>query len=259
VRINEAHQLLNATYFDWADFLANPRYIRNDPLITWAGHESFMLDHPVMASDISSLVDKKQYTFQVVADGSAFQIYYKYDRTGRILQSASLGFYCAKADDHILAKFSTETSPTESAGTDILNEDGNVDGEDIIDISTENKLSEVDEEAGPFSLKDGPISWLRIDYEPTAVKGVLHHECHMHLSPFPDARWVVAGVPNPRQFVEFVMSTCYPETYKNHRLDASGIYAKKNKEKIADINATCFPIAESTVFKQIVHLRIPVV
>lgn len=259
MKINEAHQLLKDTFFDWEGLLANPLYIRDDPLITWAGRESLMLDHPVMASDISSLVDKKQYTFQVVADGSAFQIYYKYDRTGRILRSASLGFYCAKADDHILAKFSTEASPTESVGTDILNKGSNIDDEDVIGASTENRLLAVEEESGPFSLKDGPISWLRIDYEPTAVKGVLHHECHMHLSPFPDARWVVAGVPNPRQFVEFVMSTCYPETYKNHRLDASGTYTKKNKDKIADINATCFPIAESTVFKQIVHLRIPAV
>jgi hypothetical protein len=102
---------------------------------------------------------------------------------------------------------------------------------------------------------DGPVNWLRIDYEPTFAKGVLHHDCHMHLSAFPLARCVVAGVPNPRQFVEFVMAVCYPETYKAHRLGQDGEYANPNK--ITEVNSKCFSAVEHLAYKQIIHLRIP--
>jgi hypothetical protein len=77
----------------------------------------------------------------------------------------------------------------------------------------------------------------------------------MHLSAFPLARCVVAGVPNPRQFVEFVMAVCYPETYKAHRLGQDGEYANPNK--ITEVNSSCFSTVEHLAYKRIMHLRIP--
>ena len=78
----------------------------------------------------------------------------------------------------------------------------------------------------------------------------------MHLSGFPDARCVVAGVPNPRQFVEFVMAVCYPETYKAHRLGEDGEYTNPNK--IGDVNSQCCSTVDNLAYKQLIHLRIPV-
>jgi len=102
---------------------------------------------------------------------------------------------------------------------------------------------------------DSPVGWLRIDYEPALAKGILHHDCHMHLSAFPQARCVVAGVPNPQQFVEFVMAVCYPETYEAHRLGQDGEYANPNKA--SEVNSRCFSAVEHLAYKQIIHLRIP--
>ncbi len=207
MKIGDIHQLLKATYNDWFGFLDDPQFIRTskDACITWANRVPHKLANQLKASDVTKLVSDKQYTFQVTADGSVFQIYYQYDKKGNNLQSARLAFY------------HTQNS-----------KDKNV---------------------------DGPISWLRIDYEPTFAKGILHHDCHMHLGAFPDARCVVAGVPNPRQFVEFVMAVCYPETYKAHRLGQDGEYAHPNK--ITEVNSSCFSTVEHLAYKRIMHLRIP--
>lgn len=95
------------------------------------------------------------------------------------------------------------------------------------------------------------------NYEPRDAKGVLHHDCHMHFSAFPYSRFVVAGVPTPAQFIEFVMAFCYPEFYKEHRLNTQGTYI--SEEKITAINSTSFAMTESIVFSQISHFRIPTV
>lgn len=78
------------------------------------------------------------------------------------------------------------------------------------------------------------IAWLRMDYDLAAANGVLHAACHLHVHGFPNARVPVNGVPGPRQFVEFVVSTCYPDYYKVHRLEING---DPQKEVMTKVNA----------------------
>lgn len=103
---------------------------------------------------------------------------------------------------------------------------------------------------------DSLAHWLRIDYDPLHAIGVLHHDCHMHLSAFPYARLVVAGVPNPKQFVEFIMALCYPQIYEKHRLNENGQYI--TDEHILTVNAKCVPLLDHKVFSQIAHFRMPI-
>jgi hypothetical protein len=211
--------MLKDTYNDWPKFLEDPRFIRTskEDCITWANRIPSRLANQLRASDIRRLVDERQYTFRVTMDNSIFQLYYQYDKKGKTLQAARLAFYHAQPGIPVL--------------------------------STSGPMQEL------LNLEDCPVSWLRIDYEPMFTKGILHHDCHMHLSGFPEARCVVAGVPNPRQFVEFVMATCYPELYKEHRLDNDGTY--RNIQRITDVNADCFTIESSLAYQQLTHLRIP--
>ena len=50
---------------------------------------------------------------------------------------------------------------------------------------------------------------------------------------------------------------CYPTIYEKHRLDNSGRYT--NEKYIMTINSNCVPLREHTVFRQMAHLRIPII
>lgn len=245
MKINEASELLTSVYIDWSHVLANPCGIRKDSQITWAGRVPKMLKQPVMISDVINLADSGQYTFQVVEDGSIIQMYYQYDSRGNEIKSACLAFYgMAVHKEKVSSTFQIELV-REVKGIDVWSED----------ILKEEALEEVIDEQIPVS-NDRPAHWLRIDYDPQHAMGVLHHDCHMHLSAFPYARLVVAGVPTPKQFVEFIMALCYPAAYEKHRLDAHGQYT--TEEHILTVNSKCVPLVEHKVFGQIIHFRIPV-
>jgi hypothetical protein len=183
-------------------------------------------------------------------------MYYQYDTRGNELKSASLAFYSSVSYDQLFDKdenimrlpvtyqqdLGTDGIDIDSPDADILSGEY---GEETLDVP---KLG---------TLRDGPVSWLRIDYDPEHAKGVLHHDCHMHISAFPSARLVVAGVPTPKQFIEFIMALCYPEVYHAHRLNNSGQYI--NEGHIVTINSKCVPLTEHNVFRQMTHFRIPVI
>lgn len=245
MRINDVEGLLISAYIDWSKFIGNSRGVRKDSIITWTDRAPRMLDHPVMASDVVSLADEGQYTFQVIHDGSLIQMYYSFDRRGIELQSARLAFYNAVVDDKLIG--ACKKSISVEAMSDVELEPENIFGEP----------DEVEKETQFGGLRNGPVSWFRIEYDPEASMGILHHDCHIHLSSFPSSRFVVAGVPNPRQFIEFIMAFCYPELYKNHRLNKEGQYISLTK--ISSVNSTCFPLIESTLFSQIAHFRIPTI
>jgi hypothetical protein len=250
VRINEAFGLLNIVYIDWSSILANPRGIRKNSLITWDNFAPQVLKQPIMVSDVVELFDQGQYTFQVSLDGSLIQIYYEYDIKGNQLLAARLAFYSAVsfASEKRMDLFADNSNL--SAETDLDNVE-----EDLEDsyLQPQNETAE-ELQVPPFN--NAPISWLRIDYDPKHAKGVLHHDCHMHLSAFPDARLVVAGVPTPTQFVEFVMALCYPKDYEKHRLDEQGRY--KSEKHIIKVNSGCVPTKEHDTFRYISHIRIPI-
>ncbi len=100
------------------------------------------------------------------------------------------------------------------------------------------------------------VSWLRIDYDPYAEsKGILHHDCHLHLSSFPNSHFVVASVPTPKQFVELIATLFYPEIYKKHRkLDETGQYI--DESKIKSVNTDCFPMIDNKIYNYIFHFCI---
>lgn len=256
MKISEAQGLLRSVYIDWAHALANPNGIRRDSQITWDNYIPQVLKQPIMVSDVIDLFNKGQYTFQVIIDGSLIQMYYQYDTRGNELKSASLAFYSSVSYDQLFDKDRnlmrlpiTFQPDLETEGNDIDSPDADfqlgVYGEGTLDVP---KLG---------TLRDGPVSWLRIDYDPEHARGVLHHDCHMHLSAFPRARLVVAGVPTPKQFIEFIMALCYPEAYHAHRLDNSGQYI--NEGHIVTINSNCVPLTEHNVFRQMTHFRIPII
>lgn len=245
MKINEASELLTSVYIDWSHILANPCGVRKDFQITWAGRIPKMLKQPVMISDVIDLADSGQYTFQIAKDGSIIQIYYHYDLRGNEIKSACLAFYSTAVYKEKMSPIFQSEPAAKSKGADIFDEN----------ILNEEALEEAVDEQIPVS-DDRPAHWLRIDYDPQHAMGVLHHDCHMHLSAFPYARLVVAGIPNPKQFVEFIMALCYPQVYEKHRLDGNGQYI--TEEHILTVNSKYVPLLDHKVFNQISHFRIPI-
>jgi hypothetical protein len=250
MRINEAESLLHATYIDWSqsDALANPRGIRKGSQITWDNYIPRVLKIPIMASDVIDLTNTGQYTFQMAVDGSLIQIYYQYDSRGHELQSASLAFYSISSYEY--------DEITGLSGYQVEKTQNNIDDTDE-DTNSEEIFDEALDQMQLSPLRNNPINWLRIDYDPEHAKGVLHHDCHMHLSAFPYARLAIAGVPTPRQFVELVIALCYPKIYEEHRLNSEGQYTNENQ--ILTINSGCVPLRNHNVFRQMAHLRIPII
>lgn len=248
MKISEAYQHLHATYIDWSSFLTNRKYIRDNSRITWSERKPYVLDNPVMASDVAKLFEEGQYTFQIVEDGSLIQIYYNYNKSGDQLLAARLAFYSTQTYDQKIIKDALTLPEVPVLSSDLTEAEM---------LSDENVLDRIDSdyEGNIADLEDKPVSWLRIEYAPHDAKGVLHHDCHMHISAFPMSRFIVAGVPNPKQFIEFIAALCYPEAYAKHRLNEHGYYV--NEAKIQSVNAICVPFIESKVFEQMPHFRIP--
>jgi hypothetical protein len=231
MRINDVMGLLVSTYIEWNHVLANPKFIRKGRVITWRDYSSARLAIPESYLDVAQLYEGGRYSFQTT-DGSLLQIYYSYPHSNDELAEARLAFY--KVDEH---SWEFE-EPNEAEDTDEL-------------VRPIGHVAHDERAIRP----SGSINWVRIDYSPRSAGGVLHTSCHLHISAFPSARVVVAGVPTPKQFVEFVMALCYPDIYSKHRLDANGDY--KEPAELATVNADCVPFREDIVFGQITHLRIP--
>lgn len=104
---------------------------------------------------------------------------------------------------------------------------------------------------------DSEVTWFRVDYTSSGSQQVLHTDCHLHLSAFPRARIPMAGLPSPKQFVEFVMATCYPEAYNEHRLNEHGAFRDENQ--IDNLNETRFECGSdpNRVFLRVAHIRMP--
>ena len=115
------------------------------------------------------------------------------------------------------------------------------------------------------SIYNLPAAWMRIDYDPNAKeRGIIHHGCHMHLSNFADTRFIVSGIPSPRQFIEFIIASAYPAKYAEHRLeldttsnDGSRIWRYRNPQQIDNLNRECMPLDEVPIYKQLSHFRVP--
>lgn len=225
---------MRSVYDDWSDFLVNPQYIRRNGEVTWPSASRF-IRYPILMSDIAKMAEDRQYTFQIIEDGSLIQMYYKY-RDNNLIYT-SLGYYSA------LSYYESQD--------DGQNKEESVEPE----VGGEDDQLETLEVSANYFPTDLPISWIRIDYSPETGRGVLHHDCHMHLGSFPNSRFVVSGLPNPKQFVEFIISLCYPEKYREHRLDAS--YRFRDSKKLVSVNSPSLKVDDSELYRKITHICVP--
>lgn len=218
MNINEARSAIRSAFIDWEGFLVNNRDCKNGSTLSWENYAPKRFSPVVTAFEVFELIEMAQYTFQVALDGSIFQIYYLYDGRGRVIQEASLSFLMS--------------------GVEVFH-----DGEEELAIQPS---------------PDAPVGWLRIDYSNKNENdgGVNHPKCHLHISLLPNARIPVDRIPNPKQFVEFVIANFYPEVYKSKRLNDTGRY--NSIEKMCNIN-TPLPndISMSDVCEHSFHLKLP--
>jgi hypothetical protein len=255
MRISELYGAITAAWNDWKGFLANPRYYRSDTVISWSGYQSIWTEDFVTLESFLELIEKGQYSFQVAEDGGIVQIYYEFDQDGRVLKSANLGYYGGSitlsipnraADSMGVIISDTETRPTQgNAGT----------------IETPLEISAAEEQIWSGSIvsgetqKDEFISWFRFDFDSSRVQGILHGLCHLHIGGLPNSRLLVKGLPNPRQFIELIIASCYPELYRKHRLDQNGQYV--DLEPISSVNEKSAFTEEGDIFKRIIHFFVP--
>lgn len=221
--------LITSAFDDWSKRLINNRYIRQDNEITWIGYDKGIFVSSPSIDDFILLREKRQYSFQSDEDGGIFQLYYCFDPSGNSLIKANLSFY---KPCNVL---SYDSDPLIC--------------ENLDDIEEENY--DIEEESSQKF-----VSWIRIDYDPNNEGGVLHGESHMHVGGLPDARILVKGVPNPKQFVDFVMANFYPEAYRTHRCDADGKY--NDVPKMIDINNPSLPVRDTEAYPLMSHIYIPV-
>lgn len=220
MKINDAFDCLRSTFIEWDGFLVNNRYIKkSNTEITWEGHQNIDFAYPITTSYILKLIEIGQFSFQIGKDGSIFQIYYAYDRRGKNICKSSLSFFYLGSviDQEILEEY------------------------DFLEY-----------------LPDKEVGWFRIDYDidSSHYHGVVHAKSHMHLGLFPDTRLVVDRLLNPKQFVEFVISTCYPDYYKSTRLDEQDRF--KDLAHICTINDPLLPEShDDDLCGFVPHLRIP--
>lgn len=222
MNINDIYSSILSVFIEWGGFLVNNRFIRKAKVITWENRQENEFVDAITSSYIAELVEDGQYSFQVKKDGSIFQIYYSCNPSGKEIRTANLGFYYS----------------------------GNHYYEQLIDEETFDDFL--------IPRPDINVGWLRIDYsnDPKDDGGSIHAKCHMHISLFPDTRIIVDRIPNPKQFVEFVIAICFPDEYKAKRLDHKGYFL--DVSKMCNINDPLFPdIQISDLCEYMSHLHIP--
>lgn len=224
MRIKEAIGILTSISQDWEGFLVNPRFIRNDNTISWIKFSPEIYPYQITDEYVGKLAEAGQYSFQV-EDGSLIQLLYNYDRTGNNLEKAQLGYY----------SYFNHT--------------------DRIDDWQYNEIGQFNDFLFENPILTNLVSWIRIDFDPSSFRGIMHSSCHLHISGFPNTRLVVKGIPNPKQFVEFIISMFYSERFSQHRLNNNGLYVNPSVSR--RINQNCFPFEEHEIFQCIPHFLVP--
>jgi len=237
MRISEVYRSLISSYTEWNKFLANPNFIRRNGQVTWSGNRGAYSFGPITEADVIKMADERQYTFQTFDDGSIIQIHYSFNNNK--LDSANLAFYYSGTS---YKQIEEQLTTNKRIHIDDIEEDENQSEDEITLLNTNN-------------LNFGqPVGWIRLDYAPDQYNGILHAKCHMHLSLFPTTRIVVDGVPNPKQFIEFVFAMCYPQTYKEKRLDENGNLVDRNH--LISLNTPCIFLPDD-IYECIPHFHIP--
>ena len=224
-------------WIDWQDYLINPNFVRRGIDVSWNG-PSTRMPARVQAADVCAAVERREFSFQVRKDEAIVQMFYRFDESNEQLLRAMLAYY-------ILPELRGLGASVDSSNALRGEEDALLDSEfDRGDSVLEGESGDArdfnfaggDRDTLNVEFTDGTVPvWLRIDYDPVAEpRGVTHHDCHVHISGFPGARIPFAGVPGPRQFLEFVFASFYPDEYKEHRLTPE--LAPRNLELMEMVN-----------------------
>ncbi|MDE4907164.1 DUF2290 domain-containing protein [Methanogenium marinum] len=242
MNVSEVMSSLVATYNEWSNILVNTQYIRENNSITWRNHTPLMLPYIMHKNDLDLLEVKKQYTFQIIEDGSFIQIFYKFEKDNSTLIEARLAYY--------------GNTPIPRSG-----DEWDQDGEDLELTFTHDTIMDELIDSDTFSQNsfyhdDFIVPWLRIDFSNEETECPLHHSCHMHIGLFGDARIPLTVVPSPRQFIEFIIAHFYPREYHLMRLDQDG--KPKNKGQLRKINNPSFQKIISDNYDYLPHLNIPI-
>lgn len=224
MRINDILSNLKGLQSKWSGFLLNPRVVRRGNEITWESFDGRRFADVLYADDVVLLAEARQYSFQC-ADGSLFQFYYAFDRTGRHLSAAGLTFIQVPGDIAIV-------------------------GPNLEEADDEGELGQDLEAVSPL-----PAAWVRVDFAPRDVCGCIHGACHMHVSLSPHVRIPVVGVPSPEQFVEAVTAWFYPSEYQARLLDDDGHF--KDVDRIIEVNCGAIEAEINIESMQILHLNLP--
>ena len=233
MRVNDIIGGLSAIQNDWPQILANPRFIRRNNIISWDKYEKMWLGEFVTAEDFRRLVDKGQFSFQILEDGSVVQLFYEFDNTGNKLLRACLAYYGTPEE------FGEKNPEPQAIGETSLEEDTN----------------ENEERDSDFNNIAVVSKWIRLDYDSDSKDSVVHGRCHLHIGGMPNSRLLVKGVPGPAQFIEWSMAIFYPELYNGHRLaDGHGFLDISHMQ---EINTLTVEFSDHDIYTHMTHIQIP--
>lgn len=240
--IKKVLRSLKCCYHDWSKYIINPNYIQNENIVTWANRKSRRNRLSLRLSDVHKMEAEGQYTYIVEVDHSIIQLFYRFDSKMQHLTGASLAYYSTAHEsqyyDSQLMEFGVipygEGVESEYMG----------DGDD--------------------SAYGPEVGWFRFDFDPGAeTLDVTHSLCHIHFSGFPNARLIVSGVPSPRQFVEFVFCSFYPDVYREHRFELTNVQEAgkvsryRESNVLERINRDQLLYEDDRTYRHIVHFRVP--
>jgi hypothetical protein len=237
LRINDVISDLTSTYNEWDQVLANRSFVRRENIISWNNYIDQRHPDIIRRSDVAELERLRQYSFQVIDDGSIFQLYYDFQNNGVDLNSASLAYFSTGGWKGVYEEY-IELSPHGKS----------------FEINSDPTISEMTLFSVPDDLL---VPWLRIDYSPKEVRGPLHHSCHMHIGLFQSARIPLTGIPTPHQFVEFIIALCYPEQYRDLRLGEDSNYKTSDIDRLKEFRTRCFVSTNGQVFDILPHIQVP--
>lgn len=239
MKLNNIMSSLTSAYNEWSDILVNNSYIRRDQEISWANYKPVILPSIIHRSDVANLEIRKQYSFQIIDDGSIIQLYYLFNSDEETLARAKLAYYGA--------------SPLNGSAEDPFSSMIGGRPASAHDIST--SLRGTPNDSYGLIPDDPVVPWLRIDYSPETQRGPLHHTCHMHIGLFQHARLPLSRVPSPQQFVESIIALCYPKHYKEKRFDDT--WEPVDVARLYNLNTRCFPPLDGCVYDILPHIQIP--
>lgn len=211
---------------------------RDNREIIWRSYNRPWIPAKLSFEDFVKLAETQQYSF-MTKDGALFLLSYKFNRTG--IEKASLGFYAPR---HIYAGLQDDNELEDRSEHDTAEEDP--------EIEDDTKKVEEDFED---SLTEHETTWLRIDTDFDAKKGMVHPASHLHVDTFPEMRLPVRGTLTPVQFVDLIVSLVYPDVYCEKHLLETG--APIDEAALRADNRNTYPAVDTTLIESFIHLRVP--